>query len=73
MTGHDRRPASTLWGAYGGRNLSEDGLCCRLLTERVIGLPGIEPGERTFWLVVGGAPSRIRTCAHGSGGRCSLP
>jgi hypothetical protein len=20
-----------------------------------------------------GAPSRIRTCAHGSGGRCSIP
>ena len=26
------------------------------------------------WLPVrGGAPSRIRTCAHGSGGRCSIP
>jgi hypothetical protein len=31
------------------------------------------PGQYGFGLVVMGAPSRIRTCAHGSGGRCSLP
>jgi hypothetical protein len=38
------------------------------------------PGQTAFPLVKAGimldtisAPSRIRTCAHGSGGRCSLP
>ena len=31
------------------------------------------PGQCGFGLVVMVAPSRIRTCAHGSGGRCSLP
>ena len=33
----------------------------------------IVPAQAGFWLVVGGAPSRIRTCAPGSGGRCSIP
>ena len=73
MIGQGRRPASILWGAYGERNMSEDDSCCRLLTERVIGLLGIKPGQSAFWLVMKSAPSRIRTCAHGSGGRCSLP
>jgi Alkyl sulfatase C-terminal/Alkyl sulfatase dimerisation len=27
------------------------------------------PGHGAFWLVCGGAPGRIRTCAHGTGGR----
>ncbi len=67
MSAHDHRPASALWGAYGGRNLSEDGLRCRPLTERVIGHADIMPGQSAFCLVMGGAPSRIRTCAHGSG------
>ena len=32
------------------------------------------PQVRTYLaLAIRSAPSRIRTCAHGSGGRCSLP
>ena len=31
------------------------------------------PGQAAFWLVRRSAPDRIRTCAHGSGGRCSIP
>ena len=37
------------------------------------GQTGISPDQGGFSLVIGGAPGRIRTCAHGSGGRCSLP
>jgi len=73
MSAQDHRPASAPWGAYGERNLSEDGFRCRPLTERVIDPFGIVPAQKAFQLVMRSAPSRIRTCAHGSGGRlCDL-
>jgi hypothetical protein len=34
------------------------------------GRSDIRAGQRPYGLVSMGAPSRIRTCAHGSGGRC---
>jgi len=69
MSVHDHRPASALWGAYGERNPSERGFRCHPLTEPVIGPVSIVPAQEAFRLVMRSAPSRIRTCAHGSGER----
>jgi hypothetical protein len=62
------------WGAVGVRELAEDGIRCQVMAKRRAalraGLPWSGPlsaGDRS------GAPSRIRTCAHGSGGRRSIP
>ena len=46
------------------------------LVKEAAGQPGIpagngEPDDARSHVL--GAPGRIRTCAHGSGGRCSIP
>lgn len=33
----------------------------------------VSAGDGVFGHLMLGAPGRIRTCAHGSGGRCSIP
>ena len=48
MSARDHQPASAPWGPYGARNPSEAGSCCHLLTERVIGLADIRPGQEAF-------------------------
>jgi hypothetical protein len=71
----------TGWGAAGVRQPADHGTCWRILAEAMDG------NGPPSWLVTtgfawssGGAPSRIRTCAHGSGVRlpdlanlCHLP
>ena len=73
MSAHDRKVEAACWAAYGPWNLSDGGVRCRLLSEPVIGPESKMPAQNVFWLAVKGVPSRIRTCAPGSGGRCSIP
>jgi hypothetical protein len=60
------------WAAYGPQNPSDDGIRRRDASEavnRAVGKPQVNP---RLALIAMGAPSRIRTCAHGSGGRFDL-
>ena len=62
-----------IWGAYGAQNPSGDGIRRRDVSEASTG-PSAKPQVKTRkGPLTMSAPSRIRTCAHGSGGRCSLP
>jgi hypothetical protein len=58
------------WGAAGVQGPADHGVRWRILAAAMDG------SQAPFWLVTtglawssGGAPSRIRTCAHGSGGQ----
>jgi len=74
MDAHRRR---SLWAACGGH--MGDGIRHRAAPEgnawhRLTSLRFTSSQVRGgFTLVMACAPSRIRTCAHGSGGRCSIP
>jgi hypothetical protein len=68
------------WAAYGppgprmGRRIRQmtafAGMTCPRMSRS---LPTFSQARGRLALLTISAPSRIRTCAHGSGGRCSLP
>ncbi len=47
--------------------------CGIRLHSRSVTVQTVCAGQLAFHRVMMCAPSRIRTCAHGSGGRCSIP
>ncbi len=63
-------PVRVLLGARMGRGIwqkvASGGSRCQRLSLASFAFDQL---RATFGLVMGGAPSRIRTCAHGSGGR----
>ena len=66
------RPFRVCSGNSASRRLLAAHGCIRVAHEVIMKKP--EPaGQRGFGQFTAGAPSRIRTCAHGSGGRCSIP
>jgi hypothetical protein len=73
----DAHRSRSLWEACGGR--MGDGIRHRAASEgnawHWLTSPRLTSSQvrRGFTLLKQSAPSRIRTCAHGSGGRCSLP
>ena len=70
MDAHRRR---SLWGRIGDRirrRATSAGVAWHRLTPSRFASSQV---RGRLALVTRSAPSRIRTCAHGSGGRCSLP
>jgi hypothetical protein len=68
------------WAAYGPQNPSDDGIAGTSCPRTSIGPLAFPQVKACLVLVTMSAPSRIRTCAHGSGVRvsnlanlCTLP
>jgi hypothetical protein len=61
------------WGAYGAQNPSQASIRQHSAPENDIRVICVTAGQGQESPLMRSAPSRIRTCAHGSGGRCSLP